>query len=111
MRSIFGVCAAWRGVLPPSAGCGSSAHPSGMMIAYFIGFSFLVLVGQDSGPDHDRWPVHLWGDYTGSPAALAKGRAFFLLALALAPRDHGALARGVVIPTPKESPPCDRSCC
>ena len=36
MRSMFGVCAACRGVLPPSDSCGSSAQPSGMMMAYFM---------------------------------------------------------------------------
>ena len=34
--SIAGVMAAWSGVFPPSDFCGSSAQPSGMMMAYFI---------------------------------------------------------------------------
>src|SRR5207302_1458434 len=38
-RSIFGLRAAWSGVLPPSNSCGSSAQPSGMMMAYFMMFS------------------------------------------------------------------------
>src|SRR5690242_6858667 len=33
---MFGVCAASIGVLPPSSFSGSSAAPSGMMMAYFI---------------------------------------------------------------------------
>src|SRR5262249_41661514 len=36
MRSMFGRCAACRGVLPPSDSCGSSAQPSGMTMAYFM---------------------------------------------------------------------------
>src|SRR5204863_4077292 len=36
MRSMCGVCAACRGVLPPRLACGSSAHPSGMTMAYFM---------------------------------------------------------------------------
>src|SRR4051812_11475873 len=35
-RSMFGVAAASIGVLPPSSFSGSSAAPSGMMIAYFM---------------------------------------------------------------------------
>ena len=35
-RSMLGVCAASSGVLPPSSASGSSAAPSGMMMAYFI---------------------------------------------------------------------------
>ena len=35
--SIAGMSAASSGVLPPSDSCGSSAQPSGMMMAYFIG--------------------------------------------------------------------------
>src|SRR5712691_7597118 len=37
MRSMFGLCAACRGVLPPSDAWGSSAQPSGMTMAYFMG--------------------------------------------------------------------------
>src|SRR5438132_6047547 len=36
MASMLGVWAASSGVLPPSSFKGSSAAPSGMMIAYFI---------------------------------------------------------------------------
>ena len=36
-RSMFGLRAACNGVLPPSDSCGSSAQPSGMTMAYFIG--------------------------------------------------------------------------
>jgi hypothetical protein len=36
MRSMLGVEAASIGVLPPSSAKGSSAAPSGMMIAYFM---------------------------------------------------------------------------
>src|SRR6185295_18274273 len=36
IASIAGVLAACSGVLPPSDSCGSSAAPSGMMMAYFI---------------------------------------------------------------------------
>ena len=35
--SMAGILAACKGVRPPSESCGSSAQPSGMMIAYFIG--------------------------------------------------------------------------
>ena len=35
-RSMFGVSAASSGVLPPSSVKGSSAAPSGMMMAYFM---------------------------------------------------------------------------
>src|SRR5205814_608745 len=38
-RSMFGLFAAWSGVLPPSDSCGSSAQPSGMTMAYFMGAS------------------------------------------------------------------------
>src|SRR5437588_11977737 len=35
-RSVFGSFAAWSGVRPPRASSGSSAHPSGMAMTYFI---------------------------------------------------------------------------
>src|SRR5579862_6830867 len=36
MRSMLGMLAASKGVFPPSSLSGSSAAPSGMMMAYFI---------------------------------------------------------------------------
>jgi len=36
ISSIAGVWAACKGVLPPSTSCGSSAQPSGIIIAYFM---------------------------------------------------------------------------
>src|SRR5688572_16458142 len=43
MASMLGVWAASKGVLPPSWGRGSSAAPSGMMMAYFMGEDLLVV--------------------------------------------------------------------
>ena len=43
--SMAGTSAACSGVFPSSDSCGSSAHPSGMMMAYFMAFRFPLLAG------------------------------------------------------------------
>src|SRR6516162_7684455 len=54
MRSMCGFLAACNGVLLPSDACGSSAHPSGMTMAYFMRY---ILKGSHSAdtPANSRY--------------------------------------------------------
>src|SRR5262245_3869222 len=76
---MAGLRAACSGVLPPSTSCGSSAQPSGMMMAYFIMSVFYGLPSGESG--QGSISLASWQHHEGDAQRRCVVRALGLLLL------------------------------